>query len=382
MCPNAGWWGSLMGSGRREHDLESVIDAVYECALLPENWPSVLDLLVDVVDAHGAFLFTYDPEDPRWVFADCIREESRVGLDKFMAWGGLHKLPRIERGKALMHPGFVTDHMLFTVDEMERDPFYRDFWFPRGFGFAAATFIRVPTGELQILSVERLLSRGPLEREVLDRMDVLRPHIARAAVMTARIRQQKLQATAAALDLVGLPAVILNESGRVLAANGGAESLGTAIRWLAHGRMALADFAANAALKKALSTVAQDAAPVTRSFPVRSEGEPTRVAHVVPLRRLARDLAVGGAAVVVLTAATVKDAPPVELVQSLFDLTPAEARVARGIAEGRSPAEIAAAAGVSPETVRIQLKSVFAKTGCTRQPELTALLGGVTLPGG
>jgi DNA-binding CsgD family transcriptional regulator len=371
-------WG--MRQAAEDGGVEAVIDAIYECALVPETWPQVLDRLVRIVDAHGAFLFTYEPDDPRWIFADCIREESRVGLEKFMAFGGMHRLPRIERARALRHPGFVTDHMVFTPEEMEREPFYRDFWFPRGFGFAAATFIDVPTGEVQILSVERMLARGPVEPEVLARMDVLRPHIARAAVLTARLRRERLQATAAALDLVGFAALVMNGQGRVLAANGRAEASG-AVRWLARDRVALRDKAADALLRAALGAIGDEAAPATRSFPVRVEGEAAPlVAHVLPVRGIARDLALGSAAVVVFTAATVRGAPPLELVQSLFDLTPAEARVARGVAEGRTLQAIAAAAGVRIGTIRIQLKAVFAKTGCTRQAELAALLGGVGLP--
>lgn len=371
-----------MGQSGQGDDLESVIDRIYECAMIPENWPKLLDQLVGIVEAHGAILFTYDPADPRWVFSDTIREESRVGLDKFMAWGGFQKLPRIERARTLKHHGFVTDHMIYTPEQMASEPFYRDFWFPRGFGFSAATFIDVPTGETQILTIERMLSRGPVEAEILARMDVLRPHIARAAVMSARLRQQKLQATAAALELVGLPALVFNEAGKVLAANGLAERGETGIQWLARDRITFRDRAADAALKSALETVRRDLAPTTRSFPVRlGEGTPPLVAHVVPVRGLARDLALGSAAVVVLTAAAMRGAPPVELVQSLFDLTPAEARVARGIAEGRTVETIAADAGVRVGTVRIQLKSVFAKTGCNRQAQLTALLSGVGLPG-
>lgn len=54
-------------------------------------------------------------------------------------------------------------------------------------------------------------------------------------------------------------------------------------------------------------------------------------------------------------------------------LTPAEARVARGIAQGLSPARIAKQLGVSPQTIRSQLKRVFVKTSTNRQTELSLL---------
>jgi DNA-binding CsgD family transcriptional regulator len=66
------------------------------------------------------------------------------------------------------------------------------------------------------------------------------------------------------------------------------------------------------------------------------------------------------------------------LLGSMFDLTPAEARVAGGIMKGESVAHIAAAQRLSVATVRTQLLSLFAKTGTHRQAELTELLLRVT----
>lgn len=103
------------------------------------------------------------------------------------------------------------------------------------------------------------------------------------------------------------------------------------------------------------------------------------VAHVLPIRRSARDLFVRCAGMLVLTPVTLPRAPPVELVQSLFDLTPAEARVARRLAAGETASDIASAGSVSLNTVRSQMRGVFDKTGRRRQAEVVALLGGITI---
>jgi DNA-binding CsgD family transcriptional regulator len=72
-------------------------------------------------------------------------------------------------------------------------------------------------------------------------------------------------------------------------------------------------------------------------------------------------------------------APPVELVQSLFDLTPTEARVARNLASGKTTEDIASDSGVAVSTVRTQVRSVLEKTGCSRQVEVISLLSGIML---
>jgi len=116
-----------------------------------------------------------------------------------------------------------------------------------------------------------------------------------------------------------------------------------------------------------------------RSFPVRDTGAETMmVAHVVPIRLSARDIFVRCAAVLVLTPVTLPQAPPVELVQSLFDLTPAEARVARSLASGKTVEDIATDGSISPNTVRTQVRGVLEKTGCKRQVEIVALLTAIS----
>ncbi|MBA2397202.1 MAG: helix-turn-helix transcriptional regulator [Bradyrhizobium sp.] len=67
--------------------------------------------------------------------------------------------------------------------------------------------------------------------------------------------------------------------------------------------------------------------------------------------------------------------PAAPLLQALFDLTPAEARTASQITEGKSIEQISFANGIAPNTIRTHLKSVFQKTGVQRQAELVSLLG-------
>jgi DNA-binding CsgD family transcriptional regulator len=65
---------------------------------------------------------------------------------------------------------------------------------------------------------------------------------------------------------------------------------------------------------------------------------------------------------------------PKDILRTLFGRTRAECRVALLLADGRSPREIAQTVGVSFETVRSQMKSIFAKTNVKRQGELIRLL--------
>jgi len=64
----------------------------------------------------------------------------------------------------------------------------------------------------------------------------------------------------------------------------------------------------------------------------------------------------------------------VENLVSVYGLTPSEAQVAIGLANGHSIDEIASSSNHSKHTIRSQLKSVFRKTGASRQSELIKLL--------
>lgn len=67
---------------------------------------------------------------------------------------------------------------------------------------------------------------------------------------------------------------------------------------------------------------------------------------------------------------------PVAALQQLFDLTPAQARLSAALAAGDSLESYARRCGVTLNTARSTLKSVFARTGCRRQAELVVVLTG------
>jgi DNA-binding CsgD family transcriptional regulator len=62
------------------------------------------------------------------------------------------------------------------------------------------------------------------------------------------------------------------------------------------------------------------------------------------------------------------------LLRSLFGLTGAESALVLLLVEGLTLDEAAARQGVSRHTARSQLRSIFAKTGVTRQTELLRLV--------
>jgi DNA-binding CsgD family transcriptional regulator len=197
--------------------------------------------------------------------------------------------------------------------------------------------------------------------------------------MAARLQLERARIASETLAVLGLPALVLNEQGKVLAANPLIEALTGYVQWRSQDRVSLKDRAADNLLRDANAAIDVAGASSVRSFPVRdADTQAMMVAHVVPIRLSARNIFVRCAAAFVLTPVTLPQAPPVELVQSLFDLTPAEARVARSLASGKTVEDIATDRGTSANTIRTHVRGVLEKTGCNRQVDIVALLTAIS----
>ncbi len=297
----------------------------------------------------------------------------------FIASGYAAQNPRPQRGIALNHTGFLGDQDLFTPEEMDRDPVYA-YLRRNGLGWCAGTVIQAPSGDLMVFSWERAFKDGPFSAETIAALDPLRAHLARAALISGRLGLERARAAAEALGLIGLPAAVLSRSHRLLAANKLLEELIPHVVQDRPSRIGLADRRADTMLEQSLLQLHGHTREQVRSIPIAATpGAPASIVHVVPVRGAARDIFAAAACVLVITTVANPAVVSADVIQGLFDLTPAEARVARGIAAGRTVDEMAHEAGLAAGTVRQQLKSVFSKTGVSRQAELVGILAGSAL---
>ena len=287
---------------------------------------------------------------------------------------------RTSRLLAAERVGFITDLDIFKVEERLDEPIYRDFLIPRGYGWGVGTVIRSPSGDALIFHAERADSVGPADAGVVARLDALRPHLARAALVSARLDMQRAQAAAQSLEMLGLPGAVLRHGGRLMAANHLLSALIPTVLQDRAARVMIADARADGLFADALQQLGSTSDERSvRSIPIPARGgNPPLIVHVVPIRGTAHDIFTSATAIVVVTPVVPRDVPTAEVVQGLFDLTPAEARVAREIGRGKTVAEIAAMSGLNSGTLRTQVKAILGKTGLHRQADLLGLLRGVS----
>jgi DNA-binding CsgD family transcriptional regulator len=354
-----------------------LIDKIYESCFAPEIWPDVLDELGRIGGAPGASLFVSEGHDVHWVTSP----EPRERAEKIVKEGWLWRGQVMAKLFAQRHAGFLIDVEYFTPEELDREPIYHDVWRPRGVGWGMGTAIPIPTGEKATFILSRSMELGPFERASANRLDELRPHLARSVMISARLQLERARVAGEALAAMGVPALVFNETGKVLSANPLMEAMTGYVRWRAFDRVGLVDKGADQLLRDAIAQIDSEGGSRVRSFPAHDvDAEATVVAHVIPIRLSARDIFLRCAAVLAIMPVAAPQAPPVELVQSLFDLTPAEARVARSLASGKTVEDIASDGGVSLNTVRTHVRGVLEKTGCDRQVEVVALLTGIARP--
>lgn len=355
-------------------DQEQLLDSIYEAGAIPELWPRTLALFDELSEAAGSVFFAVRNGAVRWVASEPF-EELAAG---YMERGYAGNDERTTRLLGAQHAGFVTDLDVFSREDWEASKARKTYWEPRGYGWGVATSIDVPTGDLLIFHGERRLEQGVPSRDIVNRLDRIRPHLARAAMLTNRISFERVNAAVAALEIVGVPAAVLDERGQALATNRLLDDMCPDVVVARPRRIALANANADALLVSAFEAIkAAQFGSGPQSIPVpATETNSPVVVHLHPVRRQARDIFSRASALMLLTPVTTAVVPTASVIQGLFDLTPAEARVARGLASGLSVAAIAASHGTTVTTVRNQIRSVFSKTGIRRQAELVGLLTG------
>ncbi len=361
-------------------DHDRLIDRIYEAAIVPDLWDGILQDVSEMAGCYGAVFSTTASTDNvgRWISSPAVRDLMEdFARDSELQANNLW----LQRAMAAKHHGFVGNDKLYGSEELERNLSYSKFFYPRGLGYCAGTVIPMPNGDIAVFNLERRHSDGPVPDDKIAALDGIRPHLGRAAVIATRLNLERANSVVEALGTAGLAAAVLAKGGRVIAANERLEGLSEQFMILAHDKIAAADRRANTLLGAALEQISS--AATTRSIPIpSSSGSPSAVAHILPLPGEAADIFFCAQALLVVTQLDRPSAPAAELLGGLFDLTPTEARVARCIAEGKSTEEAASALKLTRETVRWYLKAIFAKTGVSRQAELSALLAGAVLHGG
>ena len=171
-----------------------LIDRIYEGLFFPELWPQVLGELAELAGGRGGVLFVANEELGifRWSGSDRIRDD----LEDYVSGDWVRRDLRPGRLIASRHAGFLTNDDLFSEAEQASDRTIQDYYRARGLGYTAITGVPMPTGDMAILTVERDYAEGPIEPRIVALLDGLRPHLARASLVSARLQMERASPSA------------------------------------------------------------------------------------------------------------------------------------------------------------------------------------------
>ncbi len=358
-------------------DVENVlIDRIYEAAVVPDGWPDVLRRTARLAGCREALFGAIYRDEARLIGSTPEFEDAYNGI--------LERLPipvnqRAQRLMANRHAGFITDEDVFTEDEIAREPLYQDLLIPAGYGSGVATAIAAPSGDVIVVHCERSRAEGTVGSQEIATLDRLRPHFARAGLLARRLGLDRAHAASQALEMMGLPGAVLGAGGRIISANTLLTNLMPQVFRDGPSRISMTDAMADQLLAASLGALSHDLHDVAvRSIPIPgTDDSPPIIVHVSPIRGRARDVFALALAIVVATPVVPQRVPGSDIIAGLFDLTPAEAKLAAMIAAGHQPRIAAQRLGVTEGTARTTLKRVLSKTGARRQSDLVGMLQGV-----
>ncbi|MGE5566082.1 MAG: helix-turn-helix transcriptional regulator [Parcubacteria group bacterium] len=348
---------------------DDIIGHIYEASAFPEKWPHTLHAISTALGAMGGNLIRSTANQ---LTLQSSRDIAEITLE-FDRAGWNEGDTRVSRLLARAnHAGFLTDSDLHTESELANLPMYAEFLNPRGCAAGAATLIRGGRDDAMVVAIEGFRSHQH-SRDSTRFLNRLRPHLCRAAVLSSEVEFARQSNLVDAFNAVGSAIGLLDRKGRLL---GASDEFQVHLGKLVHDgpvRLRLNDAVADARFAKTIENL--DSSAAGASIALRDEHKIGRaILNLAPAARDALQLFNSVAMFAVISRAQNNLLPDANIISALFDLTPAEARIARAIAEGLTPSEIALRYNVSRETVRSQLKRVLLKTSTKRQAELSLLV--------
>lgn len=357
--------------------LNALIGRIYDSVLHPESWNETLARITGTLcplSWEAAFILWESSSPPSARFVAATGLAAGVQEIYSAVYAGNHpwsrKLMRYGNGSV------VDSFDIMTREEFAESAFFRNFLAPWGIDRLVAVLLDRRGGERL-----GLMLPGPGDRDVerLKRgLRILAPHIQRAMRISDRVASLELAAGAAraAADFAPFAIFSLDDQLNILAANNRAAKYETAgfIR-LAQDRFAFT----HSASQKRLLDLVRNPEPMGLAFQTvgKSGTEcPVLVARIT--RQSAPQIGgfSAGASLIVTLGSAPGETPVVEIdrVAQWFALTPAEARLAVGLAAGKTLQAYAAERAVSLNAVRFLLKGIFRKTGAASQAQLIAML--------
>ena len=358
------------------------LERLYDAAVDPDLWPSVMEDLADLLGGTGAWLTRMSVADGSGdgVLARIDPEMATVYERHFARLNPFSNEPDPAAYMARWRPEILTDEAWLPRSDLERTAYYNDFMRPQD--IHSGMIIRLAARGLDVcaLTITRTPRQGSFQGDALERAGRLHAHLRRAFRLSERLAMgggALPSGVAEALDRAPGPLLVLGASGRIRRMNARAEALlreGGALR--AVGGQLTAEHPDDARVLERLIATAG-----ARDPELRAGGEmalrlwrdrPPVPVMVAPVRSPRTAVFEDEPAVIVCLGdpGPPADGPP----DPDGRLTARERDVLTWVADGKSDWEISVILGLSQTTVRFHVDNARRKLGAVNRAQAVALL--------
>ena len=376
-----------------DSDFSDLIGLLYQGALEPQPWQSALPALREALDAQVVSLVLRPPSaDDEGVILNCVRQDesvdnSHVTLADPNDWEvsayreqffSLDPFVSLPLDKVIALEDILPDKDLVTSD------YYLHYLKPINLFRILGVDTSEPGGMLARLRFSRRASEPRFKATERQLLTLLTPHLSRAIEIYAKLNRMTSERDlyAGAVNQLSVASIILDEQGRMLTTNAVGRALldqgeGLSLR---DGHLHIEGRNINKELQEALTSIIREQlhgeTSMVRALRVPRPGGRSDLGLVVrpvPASQWSEGQ-VSPSAAVFISDPDLQESTSRPILGALFELTPAEANLATLLARGLSLAQVSVAQNISQHTARAQLKSIFAKTGVSRQAELVRLV--------
>ena len=359
-----------------------LIGQIYDAALDPSLWRTVLAGMCDFIPAGFGILITEDAVSER-AHVHYTSHDEGEWLDRYFK-KYIRLNPTLVPAVLKTAPGEVVSIADFMpYKRFLRTAFYKEWVAPRYADSIISMLEKTPTS-LSVCTVVRSAAQGQADAAARRRMRVLVPHVRRAISIGRIIDLQTVRALnfASALDHLASGFFLTDAKGVIMHVNMSGRRLLDDGRVLQRAKDALAATAPeiNAALRQAIAaTAGGDTTLGTKGIAIAlaSAKGGRYIVNVLPLtsgNRRQVGLAHGATAAVFVRKAELDVPSVLEVIAQAYKLTTRELSVMMGIVEVGGVPEVAAVLGLSQATVKTYLRTVFRKTATSRQADLVKLV--------
>lgn len=363
-----------------QQELSHLIGSLYDAAADPNLWGPFLQKLARSTKARSALLLMHNASQGVYTISRSwgvdpvamrLYQEHFSSLD---VWA--------QRGLAKPAGVVCNSEELSTREEIETTEIYNDLCIPFGMNYGMFGVIENSPSRWASVSLFRDEAGTAFQTPELDILKFLDSHMRRAFSLHFHFSELKARSSGLekALDMLPTGLIFFGADGRIVFMNRSASGLVSRSDGLLATRKGLE--AERMCESLLLTKTVQAAVSNSNGVGLFGDGvlrvsrrtKPPLQMVVSPIRDNSIDTSQPIKAVAFVLDPLQHTRPTQDILRTLFGLSPAECRVALLLGDGRSPREISQTVGVSFNTVRSQLKSIFAKTGVKRQSELVRLL--------